>query len=187
MSKTMKQAIMRDYKSQIAGGDAAEFPDAMLISIRELKGRDATAVRNSLAKKKIKITVIRNSLARKTFEGSGLAALSDLLTGPSALAYGGESVIDVAREIVGLMAKFPKIELKGAVLDGQLFSGKAGCEELSKFPTKDEAIGQVVTLIVSPAKKLVGALKGPGSTVAGIIKTIEDKLEKGEAIPRKAG
>jgi len=185
MSKTMKQAIMRDYKGRIAG--TGEFPDAMLISIRALKGRDATAVRNSLAKKKIKITVVRNSLARKTFEGSALAGLSDMLTGPSALAYGGDSVIEVAREIVGLMGKFPAIELKGAVLDGLLFSGKKGCEELSKYPTKDEAIAQVVTLIVSPAKKLLGAVKGPGSTVAGIIKSIEGKLEKGETIAKKAG
>ncbi len=186
MSKTMKQAIMRDYKGRIAGSDTAEFPDAMLISIRAVKARDTTAIRNTLAKKKIKITVVRNSLARKTFEGSGLAALADLLTGPSALAYGGSSVIEVAREVVGLLTKFPTIELKGAVLDGTLFTGKKGCEELSKFPTKDEAIGQIVTLVVSPARKLMGAIKGPGAKVAGIVKAIELKLEKGEAIA-KAG
>jgi hypothetical protein len=59
--------------------------------------------------------------------------------------------------------------------------------ELSKFPTKDEAIAKVVTLIVSPAKKLVAAIKGPGGAIAGIIKSIEDRLEKGETITRKAG
>lgn len=186
MSKTMKQAIMRDYKARIAGGETGQFPDAMLISIRALKARDTTTVRNALAKKKIKVTVVRNSLARKTFEGSGLAALADLLTGPSALAYGGDSVIEVAREVVGLVAKFPAIELKGAVLDGTLFTGKKGCEELSKFPTKDEAIAQVVTLVVSPGRKLMGMIKGPVSKVGGIVKAIETKLEKGEAIA-KAG
>jgi large subunit ribosomal protein L10 len=186
MSKTMKQAIMRDYKGRIAG-ESGVFPDAMLISIRTLKARDTTAVRNTLAKKQIKVTVVRNSLARKTFEGSGLAALADLLTGPSAVAYGGQSVVEVAREIVSLVEKFPAIELKGAVLDGQLFSGKQGCEELSRFPTKDEAIGRVVTLVVSPAQKLLGAIKGPGSTVVGLIKAIEGKLEKGETIAKQAG
>ncbi len=73
------------------------------------------------------------------------------------------------------------------MLDGTLFKGKAGVDELSKFPTKDEAIAQVVTLVVSPARKLVAQVQGPGSNVAGIIKAIEGKLEKGEAIAAKAG
>jgi large subunit ribosomal protein L10 len=160
--------------------------DAVLISIRGVKAVDTTKLRNGLAKKGIRITVVQNALARKTFEGSGLAALGELMTGANALAYGGESVVEVARELVANIAKMPALELKGAVLDGTLFKGKAGVEELSKFPTKDEAIGQVVTLVVSPARKLLGQVKGPGSKVAGIIKAIEGKLEKGETIA-KAG
>lgn len=181
MSKHVKEMIMRDYKARV--GDTS---DAMVISLRGVKGTATTAIRNQLAKKQIKITVMRNSLAKKTFAGTPLETLSDFLTGSTALAYGGQSVVEVAREIVGLIEKNPLIELRGAVLDGQVFKGKAGVTELSKFPTKDEAIGQVVTLIVSPARKLMGQVKGPGSNVAGLIKAIEGKLEKGEAIA-KAG
>jgi large subunit ribosomal protein L10 len=185
MSKTVKQIIMRDYKNRIAGG-GEDFGNALLISIRGLKAIETTRLRGDLSKKKIKITVLRNSLARKAFEGTSLAQLNELLTGANALAHGGESVVEVAREMVEAMNKLPGLELKGAVLDGTLFKGKEGVTELSKFPTKDEAIGQVVTLIVSPARKLVAQVKGPGSTIAGIIKAIETKLEKGETIA-KAG
>jgi large subunit ribosomal protein L10 len=183
MSKTMKSMIMREYKSRIAG-DADAYPDSMLISIRGLKGIDTTRLRHTLAKKQIKITVIRNSLARKTFEGTSLAAFDELLTGANALAHGGASVVEVAREIVSIAAKMPALELKGAILDGTLYKGKAGVEELSKFPTREEAIGKIVTLIVSPARKLVAQVQGPGSTLAGIVKSIESKLEKGEAIAK---
>lgn len=183
MSKPIKSIMMRDYGSRVG----VDTKDAMLISIRGLKAVDNTKVRNQLAKKQIKITVVRNSLARKAFEKSELAPLAELMTGASALAYGGESVIQVAREIVELIGKFPAIELKGAILDGQLFEGKAGVEELSKFPTKDEAIGRVVTLVVSPGRKLMGQIKGPGGALAGIVKSIEEKLEKGETIAKKAG
>jgi large subunit ribosomal protein L10 len=130
---------------------------------------------------------MQNSLAKKAFAGTPLEPLNKLLTGPSALAYGGQSVVEVAREIIALITTMPEVELKGAVLDGQLFEGKAGVTELSKFPTKDEAIAQVVTLVVSPARKLMAQVKGPGSTLAGIIKAIEEKLEKGETIAKKAG
>jgi large subunit ribosomal protein L10 len=181
MSKPVKQAIMRQYNERLGGAS-----DAMIISIRGLNARDTTSVRLGLAKKQIKVQVIRNSLARKAFEDSGLKALAEFLTGPSAIAYGGQSVVEVAREVVALIEKFPKLELKGALLDGQLFSGKKGVEELSKFPTKDEAIGRIVTLVVSPGKKLLAQVKGPGANIAGIIKAIEGKLEKGETIA-KAG
>lgn len=183
MSKTMKTMIMRDYKARIAAG-TEQFPDAMLISIRGMKGVDTTKLRHTLAKKSIKITVVRNALARKTFDGSALGAFADLLSGANALAYGAGSVVEVAREVVALAAKMPTLELKAAVLDGTLYAGKAGVVELSKFPTRVEAIAEAVTLVVSPARKLMGQVQGPGRKVGGLIKAIEAKLEKGEAIAK---
>jgi large subunit ribosomal protein L10 len=181
MSKTVKQLIMRDYKSRF--GDAS---DAMLISIRGVSAVDTTKVRNELRKKNIQITVVRNSLARKSIEGTSLEPLAPLLKGASALAYGGNSVVEVARELIKIIETIPAIELKGAVLDGTLYEGKEGVTELSKFPTREEALAQTVTLIVSPGRKLMAQITGPGATIAGIIKAIEEKLEKGETIA-KAG
>lgn len=182
MSKRVKDTIVKEYQSRITG-----TTDAMLISIRGVKGIPATRLRKNLAGKQIKVTVLRNALARKTFTGTGLEPLAKLLTGPSALAYGGQSVIEIAREIVKAVATMPELELKGAVLDGQLFEGKKGVEELSRFPTRTEAQADLVTLIVGPGRTLMAQLKGPGANVAGIIKAIETKLEKGETIARKAG
>jgi large subunit ribosomal protein L10 len=185
MSKAVKNIIMRDYRNRIAGG-GEQFPDAMLVSIRGVKGTDTTRLRHGLASRKIRITVVQNALARKVFEGTNLAPLAELLTGSNAVAYGGQSVVEVARELMKWVEKIPALELKGAVLDGVLYKGKAACEELSRFPTREEAIAQVVTLIVSPARKLVAQVQGPGSTVAGLVKAIEAKLEKGETIAPKA-
>lgn len=181
MSKAVKEVITNEYRQRLDG-----LESAMVISVRGINGIRTTKLRNTLAKKKIRVTVVRNALASKALEGTPLAALESALRGASALAYGGESVIEVAREVVALLKDYPEIELKGAILDGQLFEGKKGVEELSKFPTRDEALGQVVSLIVGPARKLLAQVQGPGSTVAGIIKAIEGKLEKGEAIAKVA-
>lgn len=179
MSKLVKGMMIRDYQSRLG-----EIEDAMLISIRGISTNKTNVIRAGLREKDIHITIIRNSLAKKAFEGTNLASLGPLLTGASALAYGAESVVDVARELVDLLKKYPDIELKGAVLDGQLFTGEDGVKALSKFPTRDEAIGQAVTLVLSPGRKLVAAIKGPGSKLVGIVKTIEEKLEKGETISK---
>lgn len=179
MSKSVKQLITRDYEARLQGVD-----DAMLICIRGLKGIATTKFRGTLNKRNIKVTVIRNNLGRKVFANSGLEPLASLLEGPNAVVYGGASVVETARQIIDMLKEFPEIELRGAVLDGQLFEGKAGVTELSAFPTRDEAIAKAVTLIVSPAKNLMAAVKGPGSTLASLIKSIEDKLEKGETIAK---
>jgi large subunit ribosomal protein L10 len=179
MSKTVKSMIIREYKNRLGG-----FDDAALVSIRGVKGIQLTKVRGVLREKSIKITMLQNALARNAFKGTSLEGFEKLLTGSSALVYGGNSVVEVAREIVGLLEKFPTLELKGAILDGQLYEGKNGVKELSTYPTREEAIGKVVTLIVSPARKLVAQIQGPGSNIVGIIKSIEEKLEKGEEIKK---
>lgn len=181
MSKAIKDMIIRDYSSRIHG-----FQDGALISIRGVSAQETTKLRTNLRKKQIKITVVRNSLARKAFQGTGFQGLEPLLVGSSALAYGGASVVEIARELVNALKEMPKIELKGAILDGQLFTGDKGVKELSKFPTKEEALGQTVSLLLGPAKKLAAQIKGPGSSIAGVIKAIETKLEKGETIAKIA-
>ncbi|MCC6425871.1 MAG: 50S ribosomal protein L10 [Phycisphaerales bacterium] len=181
MSKPVKELIMKQYAARIG-----EHKDAVLVSIRGVKAVDNNKIRLGLSKKNIKISMVRNALARKAFEGGALNALNEIMVGSSALVYGGGSAVEVARELVALVAKYPALEFKGALLDGMLFKGKAGVIELSKFPTKDEAIADVVTLILSPAKKLAAQIKGPGAGVAGLVKAIETKLEKGEAIAKVA-
>lgn len=181
MSKPMKEMIIREYRSRFS-----DVENGALISIRGVSSNDTMQLRSGLRDKSIRVTVLRNALARKAFEGTGLESLGELLEGPNALAYGGESVVDVAREVVKLLEQFPKLELRGAVLDGMVFRGDAGVRELSKFPTRDEAIAEVVTLVLSPARNLMGQVQGPGRRIAGIVKAVEEKLEKGEAIG-KAG
>ncbi|MEZ6235122.1 MAG: 50S ribosomal protein L10 [Phycisphaerales bacterium] len=179
MSKQVKEIILRDYQSRIG-----DNKDAVLVSLSGIDAISTHQIRMNLAKKDMRVTIVRNSLFKKMVDGTDMAALGPVLTGPSALVYGGNSVVEIAREIVDSLKDFPKIELKGAVLDGQLFKGEDGVKALSKFPTREEALGQTVALILGPAKKLVAQIKGPGSGVAGIIKTIETKLEKGEAIAK---
>lgn len=179
MSKTVKKMILNDYAERFG-----EESDVAVISIRGIGANDNNAIRNSLRKKDIRVSVIRNTLAKQHFQGTSLEALGPILTGPSALAWGGQSVVEVARELVELIKEFPDIELKGAILDGELYAGAEGVERLSKFPTREEAIAETVQLILSPGKKLAAGILGPGSRLASIIKSIEEKLEKGEEIAK---
>ncbi len=179
MSKPMKEMIVSDYQSRL--GDAEE---AIIISLRGVDAEGTESVRGKMREGSVSVAVVKNSLARKAFEGTALEALSPVLQGQNAVLHGDRSVVEVAREIIDLVKEFPEIELKGAVLDGELYEGEAGVTRLSKFPTRDEALSDAVGLILGPGRKLVAQVMGPGSNLAGVIKAITDKLEKGEAIAK---
>lgn len=179
MSKPIKEMMVDDYRQRFEGIDGA-----LIVDIRGIGANENNTLRMGLLEKNIRVTVVRNTLARSAFSGTSLEALGPSLTGPSALAYGGESVVDVARALIDWAKKVKNLDLKGAVLDGTYFDGEAGVKKLSEFPTREEAQAKVVQLLLSPASNVVGAAKGPGGKVLGIIKQVEEKLEKGETIAK---
>lgn len=179
MSRPVKNMIVEEYTERFGETDAA-----LVIDIRGITANQNNSLRLDLAKQNVRITVVKNSLAKKAFSGTKLEKLAEVLDGPSALAHGGESVVNVARTLVDWAKKIEKLDLKGAILDGEVFAGAEGVKRLSTFPTREEAQAKVVTLILSPARNVMGAVKGPGSKVLAVVKSVEEKLEKGETISK---
>jgi large subunit ribosomal protein L10 len=177
MSKPVKSMITEEYKSRFG-----ELSDALLIDIRGVGANDNNELRQALHADGVRITVIRNALAKSAFADTPLGGLEPALEGPSALCYGGESVVAVARLMVGWAKKISALEVKAAILDGEFFEGAAGVKRLSTFPTKDEAQAKIVQLVLAPAGNVVGGALGPGAKVLGIVKELQERLEKGETI-----
>jgi large subunit ribosomal protein L10 len=170
MSKPVKNLIASEYASRFK-----DVTGAVVVEIRGLDAQATTTMRNSLRSKGIRVTVVKNALARTTFKGGPLSSLDKALKGPSAILTGPESAVLVAREIVKAAEAEKKIVLKGAIFDGEYYDGDAGVKKLGSFPTKEEAQAKVVTLLLSPARQIMG-----------VVKTLQEKLEKGEAISKLA-
>ena len=177
MSKPVKDMMTRQYR-QLFG----DLTDAVLVDIRGVPANENVELRNGLRAKDIRITVVKNSLARRALADTALEQLNELIEGPTALAYGGESVVNVARELTDWARKIATLDLKGAIMEGTVFSAEEVSAKLSKYPTRDEAQAEAVMLVLSPARRLVGQIVSPGATVASLIKAIQEKLEAGEEI-----
>ncbi|MCH2148920.1 MAG: 50S ribosomal protein L10 [Phycisphaerales bacterium] len=181
MSKLVKQMMAREYKDRFS-----DISEALIVDIRGIEANDNNELRLELHSKNIRITVIRNSLAKDAFQGTNLEGILPALSGPTALCYGGDSVVDVARELVDWAKKVENLDLKGAILDGEYFEGEAGVKRLSTFPTREEAQAKVVQIVLAPGAALVGAALGPGGRVMGVVKEVQERLEKGQAIEQSA-
>jgi large subunit ribosomal protein L10 len=183
MSKPVKNLMMHSYQRRFEG-----LSGALLVDLRGVSGNDNNRMRADLDQKDITITVIKNTLARQVFGDGELAPLTEFLDGPCAMVYpvsDNASVISAAREMLEWAKEVQNLEFRGAVLEGIRF-GPDQIDELSKYPTRDEAQAKVVQLLLSPAQNLAGQITGPGNRVAGLVDAIREKLENGEEI-KKAG
>jgi large subunit ribosomal protein L10 len=134
-------------------------------------------VRLGLRKKGIRLQMVKNSLARRVFGEFGIKA-DEGWEGSTTLAWGGTSIAALSKEIETLVKKYDKVvKVKTAIADGQ----PVPFELALKMPTREEAIGRVVSLALAPASRLVGQILGPAASVASQVKTISERKE--EAAP----
>jgi large subunit ribosomal protein L10 len=67
-------------------------------------------------------------------------------------------------------------ELKGAHVEGAVYHADA-LDMLAALKSKEELIGEIITLLQSPITNIVGGLQAQGSNLVGAIKTIAEKAE----------
>src|SRR5690606_6809226 len=111
--------------------------------------------------------VVRNTLAKRAVDatdGSRLKGFESLLEGPSAVVYGEASISALARLMLDEQKETATLELRGIFFDGEIYEGQSGVEQVSKMPTREEAIANVLSAILGPGRTLAAALKGPGGT-----------------------
>lgn len=171
MSKYVKDLITRELTDK--------FKEVDGVAVINPRGIDATknnGIRRRLHGKGLRMTVVKNTLAKRAVgEGSKIKGFDRLLDGPSAVIYGKASIAEVARFLLDEKKADEKLEMRGIFFDGEAYVGEKGVEQVSKLPTREEAIGQLVTLLLSPGRNLAAALKGPGGKLGAILKAIEEK------------
>jgi len=171
MSKYVKKLITDHLRDRLGGVN-----DALLVNVVGLDANANNRLRTELQAKDIHLVVVKNSLAARAAVGTPLSAMFDGVTGSTAICWGSEDIVSLAKEITRLAKdeQYAPFWPRGGVMDGQRLSS-AEVAEVSGWPSRREQLSMLLGQILSPGAKLVSQLLGPGGALASQIDKLAEK------------
>jgi large subunit ribosomal protein L10 len=130
----------------------------------------------------IEYRVYKNTLIQKALErqeGVDYSPIFKVLNGFSGVMFSKEAGNTPAKVIREFRKKLEgKPVLKAASIGSDFFIGDENLNMLSELKSKNELIGEVISLLQSPAKNVLSALLSGKQTVAGLVKALEERGNK---------
>lgn len=111
--------------------------------------------------------VTKNSLAKIATKGTVYESISDLLTGPIALASSVDPVA-AAKIVVEFAKTNDKLEIVGGAM-GSTVLDVDGVKALATMPSLDELRAKIVGLVQAPATKVVQIVQAPAGQLARVL------------------
>ena len=170
--------MTREEKSKVIEKLTTELAENTNIYMTDVSGLDASEtsnLRRACFKANIKLSVVKNTLLSKAMETSekDFGNLDEVLVGNTALMY-SEVGNSPAKLIKQFRKKSERPLLKGASIEDAIYVGDDQVEFLANIKSREELIGEVITLLQSPAKNVISALQSSGSTISGVLKTLSE-------------
>jgi large subunit ribosomal protein L10 len=149
-----------------------------LTDISGLNAESSSNLRRLCYKSDVQIQVIKNTLLKKAMEKNKIdfEQMYDSLKGNTAVMF-AESSNAPAKIIKEFRKKQEKPILKSAYIEESFYFGDDQVEVLCSLKSKDELIGEIITLLQSPPKTVISSLQSAGGTLSGIIKTLSERSE----------
>mgnify|MGYP006173585205 CR=1 FL=1 len=126
----------------------------------------STDLRNRMRDAGARYKVAKNRLALIALEGTPYAPLSDMLSGPTALATSADPVA-AAKAAVEFAKTNDRLEIVGGAM-GQTLLDANGVKALAELPSLDELRAKIVGLVQAPATKLAQLANAPAAKLARV-------------------
>ena len=159
----------RNEKAELVVSLRAALSEAGAVVVTRNLGltvAQSTDLRNKMRDAGASFKVTKNRLAKIALEGTAYTGISDMLTGPTALATSSDP-ITAAKIAVEFAKTNDKLEIVGGAM-GDTVLDMAGVKALATLPSLDELRARIVGLIVAPATKLAQITAAPAGQLARV-------------------
>ena len=148
-----------------------------LADISGLTAEQNSALRRLCFKREVSLQVVKNTLLKKALEknGADFSELYSALVGNTSIMQ-AEASNTPAKLIKEFRSKQnEKPILKAAYLEESLYIGDENLSTLADLKSKNELIGDIITLLQSPAKNVIASLQSGGNKLSGIVKALQER------------
>ncbi len=168
-TKQFKNEKIEYYKKQFENAKVAVVADYRGLSVEEI-----TELRRSLQAQEADLTVTKNTLCKVATNGTQYEAISELMQGPTAVAFGYGDEVTAAKILAKFIKENKKGEILGAVLEGKVLNADEA-KKLASMPSREELYAKMLGSINSPASGLVYSINGVMSALVRAINAVKDK------------
>ncbi len=173
-----KDKIVQEIREKVSRSQIG-----ILTDFKGLKVEEMTGLRRQLKEAGAEVKVVKNTLLRRAAAAdSPIAPLASRFTGPNALTLGYAAPVALAKIIIKFAQDKPQLEIKGAVLSGQVLNPK-DLEALSKLPPKEVLMAQFLGLLNGVPTALVTVLAGVIRNFLNVLVAYRDKKEAAGETP----
>lgn len=169
MNRTEKEATVAELREKFQQAQAA-----ILTEYRGITVAKVNELRRALEKEGAVYRVVKNTLARLAVEGTEYAPLQDHFLGPVAVTWAGRDAVATAKVVTEFAKGSDAIVVRGGALGGRWLSA-ADVEALARLPSREQLLGQLLSVLVGPMRNLVGVLSGVPRSFVQVLHAIEQK------------
>lgn len=173
MKKEQKSQLIDTLAEQINQSNYLYVTD-----ISDLNSVDTSKLRRLCFRRNIKLIVTKNTLLKKAMEKTcrDFSELFPVLKGSTSIMLADINNVP-AKLIKEFRANSPKPILKGAYVEESFYIGDDQLDALINIKSKNELIGDIISILQSPVQNVLSALQSGGSNLSGILKTLSEKSE----------
>lgn len=173
-SRAEKAEIIDEIEEKLS-----EYPILYLTNFQGLTVAQSNELRGRFREAGVEYQVTKNTLARMALDRvEGKDVLDEFFAGPTAVAF-SEDPAKPARVIQDFVEEedTERPELKVAWIEGELYDDPDDLDTLADLKSREELIGEIVGLLLSPAQNIVGGLQGGGQRLAGLLQSLAEEDE----------
>jgi large subunit ribosomal protein L10 len=169
MPTEAKRETIDDLRAQL---DASST--MILSEYRGLTVKEISEIRRALRKQNVTYRVVKNRLMRIAAQDNAAAeALSPLLTGPTAIAFGTDEAA-TAKAVLDATRPFKIVRITGGVLGSRAIDADS-VATLAALPSREVLLAEALGAIVAPMSTVAGLFDAPLRDVVGLVQALIDQ------------
>lgn len=169
LGKQQKEQIVNTYKSSFS-----DTPSFLLLNFRGAKVSEFELLRKKLRGSNAVVTVVKNNLLKKASENTDFESIFTETVGETAITFLEDNYVEVTKTFVEIQKDYPNLEIRIGFIDGKSV-GKSELEQISKLPSKEVLLSQIISMLNQPLIKFLNVSKAIPRNLVNVLNNLKDK------------